>query len=101
MINPGLISVINNTLHSAYRLNPNSSNYDSSNLNKHSFIRSYESEYYKNIAKKLEREKELEKEYEKQMQKETEMEAKIFLYIALIGFIAVIACFILSIIYHK
>lgn len=82
MINPGLNSVITNTLHSTYRqkeISPNTSlgihpNSDTSS-------KSWE-------------------EYNKRRIKESEQEAEILFYIILIGFIGIITCFILSIIYH-
>ena len=72
MINPGLNSVITSTLHSTYRQKEISSDTSDESW----------------------------KKYNKQKIKESEQEAEILFYIILIGFICIITCFILSIIYH-
>lgn len=82
MINPGLNSVITSTLHSTYRQKETSSNTSPYiYLNSNTSGRSW-------------------KEYNKRNIKEAEQEAEILFYIILIGFIGVVTCFILSIIYH-
>lgn len=83
MINPGLNSVITSTLHSTYR--PKTSSNSSPDIYLGSSTSDGESW----------------EEYNKRRAKEDEQEAKLLFYIMLIGFIAVIACFILSIIYHN
>lgn len=91
MINPGLNSVITSTLHSTYRQKETSSNTSSYiYLNNNTYGRSWK-KYNKRKIKK---------EYNKRNIKEAEQEAEILFYIILIGFIGVITCFILSIIYH-
>lgn len=80
MINPGLNSVLINTLHNTYRRKEISSNtsldsYPNSNTSNESW-----------------------EEYNKRKVKEAEQEVKILFYIVLTGFIGVITCFILSII---
>ena len=82
MINPGLNSVITNTLHSTYHRKEISSDtsldiYPDSDTSDESW-----------------------EEYNKRRIKEDEQEAKTLFYIVLIGFIGVITCFILSIIWH-
>lgn len=82
MINPGLNCVLISVLNSIHRQKEISSDtslyvYSKSNTSNESW-----------------------KEYKKRRIKEDEQEAKILFYIVLIGFIVVIACFILSIIYH-
>ena len=72
MINPGLNSVITSTLHSIYRQKEISSDTSGESW----------------------------KKYNKRKIKEAEQEAEILFYIILIGFIGIITCFILSIIYH-
>ena len=72
MINSGLNSVITSTLHSTYRQKEISSDTSDESW----------------------------KKYNKQKIKESEQEAEILFYIILIGFIGIITCFILSIIYH-
>lgn len=91
MINPGLNSVITSTLHSTYRQKETSSNtspyiYLNNNISGRSW-----KEYNKRKIKK---------EYNKRNIKEAEQEAEILFYIILIGFIGVVTCFILSIIYY-
>ena len=82
MINPGLNSVITSTLHSTYRQKEPSSNTSPYiYLNSNTSGRSWE-------------------EYNKRNIKKAEQEAEILFYIILIGFIGVVTCFILSIIYH-
>lgn len=82
MINPGLNSVITSTLHSTYRQKETSSNTSPYiYLNSNTYGKSW-------------------KKYNKRKIKEAEQEAEILSYIILIGFIGVITCFILSIIYH-
>lgn len=91
MINPGLNSVITSTLHSTYRQKETFSNTSPYiYLNSNTSGRSWK-EYNKRKIKK---------EYNKRNIKEAEQEAEILFYIILIGFIGVITCFILSIIYH-
>lgn len=82
MINPGLNSVITNTLHSTYHREEISSNTSSDiYLDSDTSDESWE-------------------EYEKRRIKEDEQEAKTLFYLVLTGFVFVITCFILSIIYH-
>ena len=82
MINPGLNSVITSTLHSTYRQKRTSSNTSPYiYLNSNTSGRSWE-------------------EYNKRNINKAEQEAEILFYIILIGFIGVVTCFILSIIYH-
>ena len=88
MINPGLNSVITSTLHSTYRQKETSSNTSSYiYLNNNTYSRSW---------KKCNKRK-IKKEYNN---KRNIKEAEILFYIILIGFIGIITCFILSIIYH-
>lgn len=82
MINPGLNSVMTSTLHSTHCQKEISSN-TSPNIHLDSNTSGENWE-----------------EYEKRRIKEDEQEAKTLFYLVLTGFVFVITCFILSIIYH-
>ena len=92
MINPGLNSVITSTLHSIYRQKETSSNTSPYiYLNNSTYGRSWKKYNKRKIKKEYNNKRNI---------KEAEQEAEILFYIILIGFIGVITCFILSIIYH-